>query len=230
MAKISDANERLRRNHLARQRPSRPRSPRPHGRRSRVPRPRRHAHHHTPRRRLRLHLPAHRPRSAIPTAAQPPSMAASGSSATSASTAATTSAANLNNTAPPSPHSDEELPIHFMSQFGVESLPELDGSGGLDSTPIAAAVVSLRRKASSSAPLNFYALCVDFRRSLTTPREDMPLALLTLSVFRFKCCTAETFFPSQAGTTRQACCRSLRWTHTPCSIFLIDRHSVAIRA
>src|SRR5262249_3931869 len=40
-------------------------------------------------------------------------------------------------------------------------------SGGLDSTSIAAAVVSQRRQASLEAPLNFWGLCVDFEPLFT---------------------------------------------------------------
>jgi asparagine synthase (glutamine-hydrolysing) len=67
-------------------------------------------------------------------------------------------------------HRDEEIVEEFRRLFMQavsHRLPDANTSillsGGLDSTSIAAAVVSLRRKASASAPINFYGLCVDFR-------------------------------------------------------------------
>ena len=65
---------------------------------------------------------------------------------------------------------DEEIVQEFrrlFTQAVADRLPDTNTSillsGGLDSTSIAAAVVSLRKKASSSAPLNFHGLCVDFQ-------------------------------------------------------------------
>jgi asparagine synthase (glutamine-hydrolysing) len=67
-------------------------------------------------------------------------------------------------------HRDEEIVEEFrrlLTQAVADRLPDANTSillsGGLDSTSIAAAVVALRRRASSSAPLNFYGLCVDFQ-------------------------------------------------------------------